>query len=154
MLAFSDFILFFFSFSGTDWNVITDSIHFLLHGSRTHLIKCKVISQMGPKCKLLEEKKKSKKKKTSLARVWQVFVLVWQVFGVEFVTRGDARCRRSNVFVRSQPFSLGKCCRAVCVHIQRPWKDVFQEFFRALSASPALPWCPWVAVSGQAWCAD
>lgn len=48
MLSFSVCILLFFS--GVNREVLTISINFLLRGSRPHLIKCKVINEMVPKC--------------------------------------------------------------------------------------------------------
>lgn len=71
---------------------------------------------MVPKCimfSVFNKKKKKKtnpepKRKTSLASVCQVFVLLWQVFGIGFVTRGTARYRRINVFMRKSPLFSGE----------------------------------------------
>lgn len=100
---------------------------------------------MVPKCIMFREFKKILK--SSLESVCQVFVLVWQVFGVGFVTRGSARCKRINVFTRKLPVLPGEVtwdhiCVCVPASVGRQWKDGCRSFSYASVLRRMEQLCP------------
>lgn len=102
---------------------------------------------MVPKCIMFwvfnKNLKKKKKEKPHWKSVCQVFVLVWQVFGMGFVTRGSARHRRINIFMRKTPLLSGemtwdRMCAWVSACTGRQGEDGWRRFSGPCGGQAAL----------------